>query len=322
MAVALCLPQLLGGQATEVAKNPPPMTVTLVGTSGPELTPERGGEATLVQVAGQSLLFDAGRDVLGNLYRSRVLPQTVTKVFLTHLHSDHIAGLPDLWMTPWFLLGRTQPLEVWGPPGTQAMVDGMRAMYGHDVEHRANAIFKREALEIKVHEVAAGAVYESGGVRVLATVVEHADGDPAFAYRVEADGETVFLTGDCTLTTALIEAARGADIVIANVAAGTAAVEAMSRWKPVFAKLLTPEQDARLFAEVKPRLAVFSHVVKKDLKGEAGDGAIVRRTRGAGYAGRLLMGQDHTRITVGKTVEMQRIAVPTVDLDGPEAKFR
>jgi ribonuclease Z len=242
-------------------------------------------------------------------------------VFLTHLHSDHIAGLPDLWMTPWFLLGRTQPLEVWGPPGTQAMVDGMRAMYGHDVEHRANAVFKREALEINVHEIAEGVVYREGVVVVRATAVEHADGGPAFAYRVEANGETVFLTGDCTLTPALMEAARGADVLIANVAAGTPAVEAMTRWKPVFAKLLTPEQDARLFAEVKPRLAVFSHIVKKDLNGEAGDSAIVKRTRAAGYAGRLLMGRDHTRILVGKALSVQRIAAPTADLDGPDVKF-
>ena len=118
------------------------MVVTLVGTGGPELSVERGGASTLVQVQGESLLFDAGRGTLESLYLSRVRLQEVTRVFLTHLHSDHIAGLPDLWMTPWFLLGRTTPLEVWGPPGTQAMVDGMRQMYGHDVEHRANATLR------------------------------------------------------------------------------------------------------------------------------------------------------------------------------------
>lgn len=208
-------------------------------------------------------------------------------------------------------------MEVWGPPGTQAMVDGMRAMYAHDVEHRANAVLKREALAITVHEIQPGEVYRDGGVTVTAMAVEHADGDPALAYRVEAEGRVVFLTGDCTLTPGLLAAARGADVVIANVAAGTAAMESMERWKPVFAKLLTPEQDARLFVETRPRLAVFSHVVKKGLPGAKGDAVIVRRTRAAGYAGRLLMGEDHTRIVVGKAVSVEKIAGVLGELDGP-----
>jgi ribonuclease Z len=292
------------------------MVVTLVGTGGPELTVERGGIATLVEAKGQRLLFDAGRGTMEGLYRARVRPETVTKVFLTHLHSDHIAGLPDLWMTPWFLLGRKERMEVWGPVGTQAMVEGMRAMYGHDVEHRANAVFRREDLEVTVHEVQPGTVYDAGGVVVTATAVEHADGDPAMAYRVEAEGKVVFLTGDCTLTPGLLAAAKGADVVVANVAAGTAALEAEAKWKPVFAKLLTPEQDATLFRAVGPRLAVFSHVVKKGLPGAAGDAVVVARTRRAGYAGRLLMGQERMRIVVGETVRAERVAGVLREMDG------
>jgi ribonuclease Z len=131
----------------------------------------------------------------------------------------------------------------------------------------------------------------------------------------------VFLTGDCTLTPGLVEAARGADVVVANVAAGTAELEAMARWKPVFAKLLTPEQAARLFGEVKPRLAVYSHVVKKGLAGRAGDAVIVARTRRAGYAGALRMGEDHTRIVMGEKVTVERIVGLLPDLDGPGVKF-
>ena len=292
------------------------MTITLVGTGGPELTNEREGESTLVEAARQKLLFDVGRGALEGLYRSRVEPGAVTRIFLTHLHSDHISGLPDLWLTPWFLLGRKEHLEVWGPVGTRAMIDGMRAMYGHDVEHRANAVARREDLEVEVHEIAAGVAYERDGVTVTATPVEHADGDPAFAYRVEDGAHAVFLTGDCTYTDAMAEAARGADVVIANVAAGSKVQEALPRWKPVFAKLLTVAEAARLFETVKPRLAVYSHVVKKDLPGAAGDAVIVRRTRAAGYVGPLRMGSDHVRIVVGKTIEVRAIDAPVVELDG------
>jgi ribonuclease Z len=295
--------------------------VTLVGTGGPELTPDRDGEATLVEARGQHLLFDAGRGVLDGLYRSRVRPQEVTQVFLTHLHSDHIEGLPGLWMTPWFLLGRKVPLEVWGPVGTAAMIDGMRQMFAHDLEHRGNAVFKREWLDVVVHEVAPGIVYERDGIRIWAISVEHADGDPAFAYRVDTGDSRILMTGDCTYGEGLLEGAGRLDLVVSNVAAGTAEVEAIPRWKPVFAKLMRPEQAAMLFKKTAPRLAVYSHIVKKGLPGAAGDAVVLSRTRAAGYGGPLRMGSDHMRITLGQTIHVEHLHGPLPDFDGPEAHF-
>jgi ribonuclease Z len=291
--------------------------VVLVGTGGPELTPSRQGEATLVEAHGQTLLFDAGRGVLDGLYRARVQPREVTRVFLTHLHSDHIEGLPGLWMTPWFLLGRKTKLEVWGPAGTQAMVDGMRAMFAHDVEHRANPAARREDLDIAVHEIAAGPVYDQDGVRVTAIPVEHADGDPAFGYVVETGDARILLTGDCTYAGALAELRGPFDLVVSNVAAGSAAKEKEGWIQPVLAKLMRPEQAAELFERTTPRMAVYSHIVKKGLAGAAGDAAILRRTRAAGYKGPLAMGQDGMRIVLGKTVRVQRVKLPAKDLDGP-----
>ena len=291
--------------------------VVLVGTGGPELTPERAGEATLVEARGQELLFDAGRGVLDGLYRSRVQPQGVTRVFLTHLHSDHIEGLPGLWMTPWFLLGRKTQLEIWGPVGTQAMVDGMRAMFAHDVEHRPNASAKREGLDVTVHEIAAGMVYEQAGVRVTAIPVEHADGDPAFGYVVETGDARILLTGDCTYAGALAEMHGPFDLVVSNVAAGSAAMEKQAWIPPVLAKLMRPEQAAELFEQTKPRMAVYSHIVKKGLPGAAGDAEILRRTRAAGYEGPLTMGEDYERIVLGKVVRVEKIPAPTIEMDRP-----
>ncbi len=316
VGVAVLFCSLMPAQVQQVDGS---MTITLVGTGGPELTLDRAGEATLVDADGQRLLFDAGRGVVDGLYRAQVLPQTVTRVFLTHLHSDHIAGLPDLWITPWFLLGRTAKLEVWGPVGTKAMVDGMRAMYAHDVEHRANAVAKRENLDVVVHEIAPGRVYDVDGVSVTAFAVEHADGDPAFAYRVEAAGHAVFLTGDCTYDAALPKEAQGVDVLISNVVATTP--ETAERWKPVLAKLMQPQQAARLFVEAKPRLAVYSHVVKKGLPGVAGDAALLLRTRGAGYAGPLRVGVDGMRIRVDGSIHVERVPLPASELDGPDAHF-
>jgi ribonuclease Z len=151
--------------------------------------------------------------------------------------------------------------------------------------------------------------------------VEHAEGNPAFAYRIDSAGYSVFLTGDCTYTAALAAAARGADVVIANVAAATPALEATPRVQPILSKLLTPEQDAHLFLVSQPRLAVFSHIVKKDLPGASGDATILARTRTAGYRGPLQMGHDHTRFIIGRTIEIERIATPIPDLDGPDVRL-
>jgi ribonuclease Z len=295
--------------------------VVLVGTGGPELTPQRAGEATLVEANGQSLLFDAGRGVLDGLYQSRVRPHEVTRVFLTHLHSDHIEGLPGLWMTPWFLLGRKTPLEVWGPPGTKQMIDGMRAMFAHDVEHRPNPIAKAEYLDIAVHEVDAGLVYDRDGIRVTAIPVEHADGDPAFAYRIATGDSTILLTGDCTYSGALAQQTGPLDLVVSNVAAGTAALEKTAWLQPILAKLMRPEQAAMLFSKTSPRLAVYSHIAKKSLPGAAGDREILRRTRLAGYAGPLRMGTDHLTIVLGKTITTEEPTGPLPDFDGPDSKF-
>lgn len=317
--VVLCL-AAAAAQAQVVA--PGDMVVTLVGTGGPELTPERQGMSTLVQAEGQALLFDAGRGTLDGLYRARVMPQTVTRIFLTHLHSDHIAGLPDLWMTPWFLLGRKTPLEIWGPVGTQAMVDGMRQMYDHDLSQRPNAALDRSWLDIRVREVQPGVLYKQGGVTVTATLVHHDDGDPAYAYRVDTAKRSVFLTGDCRMDESLLLGSRGVDLLIANVVAGTPAMEATERMKPILAKLMPPEQAAAVFLLNKPRLAVYSHIVKKGLPGEAGDAMLVRRTRSAGYSGPLVVGADGMRIAVGKMVEvLPKVSGALPDLDGPGARF-
>jgi len=218
-------------------------------------------------------------------------------------------------------LGRTAKLEVWGPTGTQAMVDGMRLMYAHDLEHRANLKFKREDLDVVVHEIDAGVAYAQDGVTVSAVSVEHADGNPAFGYRVQTGKHAVFLTGDCTYGAELVTAAKGVDVLVSNVAAATPELEISAQWKPVMAKLMLPEQAAKLFKETKPRLAVYSHFVKKGLAGAAGDAVIVKRTRDAGYKGPLLIGEDHTRIVVGKTVEVKHVEGALPELDGPDVRF-
>ncbi|MEI9815136.1 MAG: MBL fold metallo-hydrolase [Acidobacteriota bacterium] len=303
--------------AASIIAQPAAIEIHLIGTGGPELSAARRGPATLVSIGSNQFLFDAGRGVLDGLFASGLAPQNVTKIFLTHLHNDHIEGLPTLWITPWFLLGRQQPLEVWGPAGTRAMIDGMRRMFAHDLDRRSNAKLRRAYLDIRVHEIAKGEVYRDGSTVIRAYTAEHADGNPALSYRVESGGHAVLLTGDTTLTDTLQAASEGTDVIVANIAAGTPAIEASGSITPILAKLLRPEQAARLFTQAKPKLAVFSHIVKKGLPGSSGDEAILARVRSAGYTGPLVMGADRMRIRVGAEVQWTPPAAPpSEDLDG------
>jgi len=279
------------------------MRVVLVGTGGPEINPVRFGYSTLIEAGGQRLLFDAGRGVVQRLYESRVNPREITQIFLTHLHNDHIEGLPTLWITPWFLLARDKSLEIWGPPGTKKMVKGMREMFS-DVEKRGgvNGFNKIEYMDTKVTEIKAGSVYEKDGLKVSAFNVSHGDGDPAVGYKIEYGDRSVVLSGDTVYSPNVVAAAKGADLLVHNVVgfsdAWVARPGAEKHRAAVASKLASPEQVARAFSESKPRLAVISHIVKKDLSGKEGDDLIVKQIRKDGYAGPMLMGEDRTIIDI------------------------
>jgi ribonuclease Z len=317
LALTLICPAGLGAARADELR------VHLIGTGGPELTPGRAGIATLIDVHGQKLLFDAGRGVLQNIYLSRIHPNDVTKIFLTHLHSDHIEGLPSLWMTPWFMFARKQPVEIWGPPGTARMVEGMRLMYEHDLEHRSNPAFRRDYLDIKVTEIREGVVYEAGGVKITAFPVEHADGNPAFGYRLDAGDRSVLLSGDTTYNDNIVKYGDHVDVMVHNVVAFSDAMLKAGAMQPVLDKLATPEQAAQVFIKTAPRLAVFSHIVKKELPGPAGDAVVLERTRRAGYSGPLQMGFDRMTIDVGREIAVHA-PLPADDVpefDKVDSKF-
>jgi ribonuclease Z len=299
------------------------LRVHLIGTGGPELTPERAGMSTLIDVNGRKFLFDAGRGALQNIYLSRIHPNEVTKVFLTHLHNDHFEGLPSLWITPWFMFARKQKIEVWGPPGTAEMVQGMRHMLNHDIERRSNPVFRREDLDVKTTEVGEGVVYDEGGIKITAFPVEHVDGNPAFGYRLDAGNRSVLISGDTTYSENVVKYGDRVDLMVHNVAAFSERMTKAGEMKPVLEKLTTPEQAAQIFSKAMPRLAVFSHIVKKELPGAAGDAVVIQRTRQAGYSGPLQMGLDRMIVEVGDDIKvLQPQPIDGIaELDKPDAKF-
>jgi ribonuclease Z len=287
----------------------PSMRVTLLGTGGPELSPQRRqGAATLVEAGGQTLLFDAGRGVLQRLYDSGATINSVETIFLTHLHSDHIVGLPELWITPWFLFARKGAINVYGPHGTAEMLDGMRRFLGSDVRQRPSPFNPAADLVAIPHEFqGAGAIYRQGGVTVTSVPVDHKEGNPAFGFVVEHAGRKLVLSGDCTLSPALIEAGKGADAVIHNVFAPSPALLARDPNKrQVSLKLASPEQAAEVFIRTGTRYGIYSHVILLD----STEADVIARTRAAGYHGPLAVGEDLMVIEIGGKVNVSRRTPP------------
>src|SRR5437764_12037304 len=145
------------------------MKVTLLGTGTPFPNAERFGSAILVEVAGSKLLFDCGRAVVIRLTQAGVSPKEVDALFLTHLHSDHVVGIPDLWLSGW-LLGRSKPLPIWGPQGTSSMARHLAQAFAFDIRIRQAAPdpLPAKAVEIDAKELEQGEIYNDGYTRVYA----------------------------------------------------------------------------------------------------------------------------------------------------------
>lgn len=273
------------------------MTVYLLGTGGPEFTVSRTGISTLIAAGDSHFLFDTGRGTAQRIYECQIPFSSIDKVFYTHLHSDHIEGLPNLWMSPWFLVKKFNPLSIYGPVGTKAMTDGMLQMFGKDYRDRSNDLFKQSYLQMDVHEFSReGVVYDDGAVRITAYPVEHADGNPAYGYCVEYQGFKVILSGDTTYHDNTVTYGKGSDLIVHNVIG--IPPELTEDYMPVIRKLTTPEQAAEIFNRTAPRMAVFSHICKKKMTGTKGDDEILNRVRKAGYSGPLAMGRDRMKIII------------------------
>ena len=284
-------------------QNSPSIKVTLLGTGTPQPIMERFGASILVQAGSESLLFDAGRGCLQRLRQINVSYDKIDALFLTHLHSDHITGLPDLWLTGWLVSKRAVPLDVFGPTGTREMLNYLQKAFAFDIKMRVEDDKRSEdGSKFVVAEIQQGVVYEKNGVKVTAFLVDHYPVVPAFGYRIDYSGHTVVLSGDTRYSENLISFAKGADLLIHEVAI---APDTLSKSDPQYHILMhhtTPEQAAKVFNKVHPRLAAYSHIVKIHGLTEAD---IMKRTK-ATYSGPVIMGEDLMSFSISDTVSVNK----------------
>ena len=145
---------LLGSASHSLAQDtgarPGTLRVILLGTGGgPPMDLQRYGPSTLVEAGGERLLFDCGREATLRMAQYGIRLGGVSKLFVTHLHSDHIIGIPDLFLTPWASEeARKVPFEVWGPPGTREMMDHMQKAFAFDIRIRRDVDEKYSKVEL------------------------------------------------------------------------------------------------------------------------------------------------------------------------------
>ena len=290
---------VIGAQRADSAN----FRVTLLGTGSPVLSVTRFGPSILVEAGDQTLVFDAGRGAAQRLAQLGIPFGRINAVFLTHLHSDHVVGLPDLWLTGWILSRRAVPWDLIGPAGTVAMATHLAQAFAFDTDIRTREAHQNPAGgRLAARDVEPGVVYERGGVKVTAFLVDHGLVVPALGYRIEYDRRTVVLSGDTRFSPAMIANARGADLLVHEVALAPRDVGPSAPYYPAFALHTTPEQAAEVFTRARPALAVYSHIV---VFGGGEEADIMNRTR-PGYAGPVLLGNDLMSVAVGDTLATPR----------------
>lgn len=286
------------------------MRVTLLGTGTPFPNSDRFGSAILVEAAEKKLLFDCGRGVVIRLTQAGVSLKKIDGLFLTHLHSDHVVGIPDLWLSGWFL-GRDQPFPIWGPTGTRSLTEHLEQAFGFDVHIRQTGpdSLSANGVQIDAKEVEQGEIYNDGLTRVSAFLVDHGPVKPAFGYRIDSAGYSVVISGDTKFCQNLVDFASGVDCLIH--AAWSS--DHQNSAPPSKRSIASAEDAGRVFALVKPKLGVIYHY-----KDENGLWDAVRKE----YQGPLVIGKDLMSIEVGKTVIWHRNPSVESTFEGDKIRFQ
>jgi ribonuclease Z len=263
--------------------------VILLGTGTPNPEPDRMGPAVAVLSGGRAYLVDCGPGVVRRAAQAGVAMEQLTRLFVTHLHSDHTVGYPDLILTP-PNSGRTNPLEAWGPPGLRAMTANLLRAYDEDLRIRLHGMqpVDRAGFQVMAHDARPGEVYRDENVRVVAFAVPHGEWKPAYGYRLEAKDRTIVISGDTTYSEDLIAAAKGCDILVHEVYSQRGWEKRTPEWRQYHAAYHTSAPDVgRVAAQVKPRKLVLYHLLPM---GETAEEVLAEVRRN--WGGEVVYGKD------------------------------
>jgi ribonuclease BN (tRNA processing enzyme) len=305
---ALTMALLLALLSTTVLSQPankplaPKTQIVMLGTGTPSPDPDRAGAATAIVVNGTPYLIDFGPGVIRRAsaaYQKGIAGLSITNLrvaFLTHLHSDHTAGYPDLILSPW-TVGRTHPLEVYGPKGLKEMTEHILKAYQEDIRIRLKdkegVPDAAEGIKVQAHEIKPGVVYKDEKVTVRAFLVNHGDVPQAFGYRFETPDRTIVISGDAAPSQSVVDNCNGCDVLIHEAYSMMTYNYVLPRYQEYRRKHHTSSLElAEIANKARPGLLILYHRANPGGVGRPNpEEAVVEEIRQA-YGGKVVTGHD------------------------------
>ena len=272
-------------------------TVIILGSGTPIPDAQSSGPAVAIVAGGQAYLFDAGAGVVRRAAQAAerynldaLIARNLTRLFLTHLHSDHTLGYPDVILTPW-VVGRRESLEVYGPKGMAAMTEHLKQAYRDDIEVRTHGLenLDPESLRVNVHEISAGPIYRDEHISVRAIPVPHGSWPQALGYAIEAGGRTIVLSGDTAPSPAIEKACQRCDVLVHEVYSAVRFAGLPPGAQKYHATFHTSTSElAAIASRSKPKLLVLYHQLYFGPK----EGVDLEQEIRQGYSGKVVSSLD------------------------------
>jgi ribonuclease Z len=287
--------------------------VTLLGTGTPIPSAERFGPSTLVEAGDQKLLIDAGRGATIRLDQLNIPIGRIDALLLTHFHSDHTVGIPDVWLTGWLQSHfgtRRTPFRVIGPRGAKVLMSRLEDAYAADIRIRiADEKLDPAGVATSVEEFDTdGVVYQNGGVTVTAFEVDHGELiKPAYGYRIAYRGRVVVVSGDTRYNENVVKYANGADLLIHEVAIARPELMREAYIRRIMAHHTTAREAGMVFARAQPKLAAYTHLVflaSNEVRPST-TADLIAETRQT-YSGPLEVGEDLMFFDIAESVSVHR----------------
>lgn len=244
--------------------------LVLLGTAGgPRIRKNRSNSAQAIVAGGKIYIVDCGYGVARQMvFAGLPLPQ-LSNVFITHHHSDHDIELGPLLQLAW-LSGLTTPVDCWGPPSMQKMLRDYLRYQAYDIAIRTSDEGRVPfAHLIRAHDLRGGGlVMEDRNLRVTAAKVFHPPVNLALAYRFDATDRSIVISGDTRPSEALVQLAKGADVLVHEAMLPQYVSQLVSRLpgqmqlaRSVLSHHTTAEQAGQVAAEAGVKMLVLSHLV-------------------------------------------------------------
>jgi len=263
--------------------------IVMLGTGTPNADPQRSGPAVAIVVNQIPYIVDSGPGVVRRMAAAKLDLTKARVVFITHLHSDHTLGLPDLMLSPW-VLDRTAPLEIYGPKGIERMAKHILDAYREDIQIRLHGgePSNKTGYKANAHAIRPGVVYRDENVKVTGFRVPHGKWPEAYGYRFDTADRSIVISGDTTFSEAVAQVCNGCDVLIHEVISSTGLAKRKPEWQNYHNAYHTSSKDLGAVAtKARPKLLILYHQLFSGVSEEA----LLAEVR-AVYAGKVVSARD------------------------------